>query len=124
MEKTIMIDGKAVGFRSTAALPRLYRIRFGRDIFADLTKMQNAVKKEQERQKKEKDNASQLPAEAIYTFENIAYCMSKLADPAGVPENAEEWLDGFETFSIYEIVPEIMELWANNNAQLATPAKK
>ena len=124
MEKKIMIDGKAVGFRSTAALPRLYRIRFGRDIFADLSKMQTALKKEQERQAKEKDTSSQLPPDVIFTFENLAYCMAKSADPAGVPETAEEWLDGFETFSIYEIIPQLMELWADNNAQLAQPAKK
>lgn len=26
----------------------------------------------------------------------------------------EEWLDGFEMFSIYEILPEILELWGSN----------
>ena len=32
MEKTINIDGKEVRLRATAAVPRLYRIKFGRDI--------------------------------------------------------------------------------------------
>lgn len=37
MEKTINIDGKEVRLRATAAVPRLYRIKFGRDIMSDIT---------------------------------------------------------------------------------------
>ena len=36
MVKTIIIDGKAVAFKATAAVPRLYRIKFKRDIIQDL----------------------------------------------------------------------------------------
>ena len=35
--KKIEIDGKEVTFKASAAVPRLYRIKFGRDIyFAEL----------------------------------------------------------------------------------------
>ena len=30
------IDGKEVEFRASAAVPRLYRLKFGRDIYKDL----------------------------------------------------------------------------------------
>lgn len=45
MEKTINIDGKEVRLRATAAVPRLYRIKFGRDIMQDLSKFSDAYEK-------------------------------------------------------------------------------
>ena len=37
-----------------------------------------------------------------------------------IPSTIDEWLDQFEMFSIYEILPEILELWGSN---LFTDAK-
>ena len=31
-----------------------------------------------------------------------------------IPETIEKWLDEFEMFSIYEVLPEILELWGAN----------
>ena len=31
-----------------------------------------------------------------------------------IPGNIDDWLDQFEMFSIYEILPEILELWGTN----------
>ena len=31
-----------------------------------------------------------------------------------IPDNIDDWLDQFEMFSIYEILPEILELWGSN----------
>ena len=66
---------------------------------------------------------SSIPLEALELFENVSYLMAKHADPA-VPPTVEEWLDGFETFSIYTVFPAIEELWMANVQQLSTPAKK
>ena len=46
-------------------------------------------------------------------FENIAYTMAKHADPA-IPDDVEEWLDGFNMFSIYQVLPELIKLWGLN----------
>ena len=35
------------------------------------------------------------------------------ADPT-IPGTIDEWLEEFEMFSIYEILPEILELWGTN----------
>ena len=43
MIKTISIDGKECIFKSSAAIPRIYRIKFKRDIFSDLAKIQKQV---------------------------------------------------------------------------------
>lgn len=31
-----------------------------------------------------------------------------------IPGTIEEWLDQFEMFSIYEIMPQLLELWGDN----------
>jgi hypothetical protein len=39
--------------------------------------------------------------------------MAKHADGT-IPDTPEEWLDGFNTFSIYQVLPELIELWGLN----------
>ena len=48
--------------------------------------------------------------------------MAKHADPS-IPDTPEEWLDGFGTFSIYQVLPEIIDLWGLN-LQTDVEAKK
>lgn len=50
---------------------------------------------------------------SLELFENIAYVMAKHAD-SSVPDTPEEWLDGFNTFSIYEVLPKLIQLWGLN----------
>ena len=44
MTKVIEIDGKQVEFKASAAIPRIYRVRYGRDIFKDLIKLDKELK--------------------------------------------------------------------------------
>ena len=123
MEKTIMIDGREVRLRASAAIPRLYRIKFRRDILQDMQTIKKAVEKSVQENAQEGGQMSSIPLEALELFENVSYLMAKHADPA-VPSTVEEWLDGFETFSIYTVFPAIEELWMANVQQLSTPVKK
>ena len=123
MEKTIMIDGREVRLRASAAIPRLYRIKFRRDILQDMQTIKKAVEKSVQENAQEGGQMSSIPLEALELFENVSYLMAKHADPA-VPPTVEEWLDSFETFSIYPVFPAIEELWMANVQQLSTPAKK
>lgn len=109
LRKQIEIDGHCVEFKASAAVPRMYRLKFGRDIFKDLTKIAEHMKEEKE---KEEDGSS-LPIEDLELFENASYIMAKHADPS-IPNSIEEWLEQFNTFSIYEVLPQIMELWSLN----------
>ena len=115
MIKTIEIDGKQVQFKASAAIPRIYRVKYGRDIFKDLMKLEKAMNG---------NNAedSGLDVFSLETFENIAYLMAKHADPS-LPDTAEEWLDEFSVFSIYQVLPEIIELWGLN-VQTQSVSKK
>ena len=106
LTKTIEIDGKQVPFKASAAIPRIYRIKFHRDVYKDLAVLEKAVGKNAE----EKSNLDMFSLEM---FENIAYIMAKHADPS-IPDSPEEWLDNFNTFSIYQVLPKIIELWGLN----------
>ena len=107
MTKVIEIDGKKkVPFKASAAIPRIYRVRYGRDIFKDLMKLEKAMNENTEED-------STLDLFSLETFENIAYLMAKHADPS-LPDTAEDWLDEFSVFSIYQVLPEIIELWGLN----------
>lgn len=106
LTKTINIDGKDVTFKASAAIPRIYRVRFQRDIYKDLSDLEKAVDKGDEKE-------SKLDLFSLEVFENIAYVMAKHADHS-IPDTPEEWLDGFNTFSIYQVLPEIIKLWGLN----------
>lgn len=113
--KTIDLDGRQVTFRASAAIPRLYRNKFHRDIYRDLNELQKGI------DENDAENSS-LDTFSLELFENIAWLMAKHADKA-VPDTPEEWLDEFNTFSIYEILPQIIELWGLNTEQ-QVPVKK
>ena len=115
MEKVIEIDGKEVKFRATAAIPRLYRIKFGRDIMKDMQDIQKAM---------EKSDKEPIPMKMLEVFENVAYLMAKHAAPTMEAKTVEDWLDGFDTFSIYIVFPQLLELWRANNQTLVSPKKK
>ena len=104
--QTIEIDGKQVPFRASAAIPRIYRIKFHRDIYKDLRTLEKSVGEGDE-------ESSNLDIFSLEMFENIAYIMAKHAD-ANIPDTPEEWLDQFNTFSIYQVLPKLIELWGLN----------
>ena len=106
MIQKIEIDGKQVPFKASAAIPRIYRIKFHRDIYKDLDVLGKAVGNGDE-------GSSLLDMFSLEMFENIAYIMAKHADPS-IPDSPEEWLDEFSTFSIYQVLPKIIELWGLN----------
>ena len=45
MKKNIMIDGQEVAFKASAAIPRIYRMRFHRDIYKDLLDLEKGIDK-------------------------------------------------------------------------------
>ena len=113
--KTITIDGQEVTFRASAAVPRLYRVKFHRDIYKDLATLEKSLGENDE-------GASTLDTFSLEMFENISFIMAKHADPS-IPNNPEEWLEQFNTFSIYQVLPEIIDLWGLN-VQAEVESKK
>ena len=114
--KTIEIDGKQVTFKASAAIPRMYRIKFRRDIYADMNQLMKKVDQND-------PEASAIELDNLEIFENFAYIMAKHADPS-VPEEPDEWLEQFNTFSVYIVLPQLIDLWGLNIEQQAESKKK
>ena len=117
MDKIISIDGKEVKFRATARTPRLYRMLIGRDMIQDMNRLMKAYKNK-------KKNEDELDIIDLQIFEDVAYVMARHAAPDMLEKTADEWLDGFDMFSIYEVLPPILELWTINTLQTSKSKKK
>ncbi|MEG0156983.1 MAG: hypothetical protein RR661_04965 [Anaerovoracaceae bacterium] len=113
--RKIEIDGKEVLFKASAAIPRIYRLKFQRDIYKDLRLLEKSVGASEE-------GESNLDLFSLEMFENIAFAMAKHGD-GSIPDTPEEWLDEFNTFSIYQVLPKLIELWGLN-VQTDVEAKK
>lgn len=114
---TITVDGKEVTLRASAAVPRLYRIKFRQDIIQDMQAVARAME--------DKDKTGQdLPLEALELFENMAYIMAKHGDKDHVPDSPDAWLEEFSTFSIYQLFPVLQALWEGNMEALDVAKKK
>lgn len=125
MDKVLTISGKEVGLRATALTPRLYRHKIGRDIIQDMSQLQKAFSKAAQISKDATDEereAAQLSVMDLEIFENVAFIMARQYDQ-NIPDTVEAWLDEFDTFSIYEIFPVILDLWNLNNKTTANPKK-
>ena len=84
IKREIEISGKKVPFRSSATIPRLYRAKFKRDIFKDLSKLEKSYRGKTE-------NGEELQIEDLEIFENVAYVMAYHADNS-IPANIEDCL--------------------------------
>lgn len=111
MEKVISIGGKEVGFKATASTTLRYREKFNRDLFKDIRKLIPKMS----------DN--DLGVDELECFMKVAYIMAWQYDNT-IPNDPDDWLDEFEMFDIYIILPEIIELWGMNTETLEKPKKK
>jgi hypothetical protein len=117
MERTVKIDGRDVRMRASALIPRLYRYKFGRDVVQDMATLRKNYLKA-------KDEDGELSAIDLEVFENIAWLMIRHAGEE-IPDSPEEWLDTIDgVFSVYEILPVILDLWGQNFATTAKAKKK
>lgn len=105
MEKTIIIDNKEVNFKSTAATPLRFKAQFGKDYFAEIVKLNKLNKF-----KDASDNFEALENADFEIFYNLIWVLAKTADKS-IPDPMT-WLDGFEEFRLFEIIPEVQDLIA------------
>lgn len=115
LTKEILVEGRPVKFRASAYVLRLYRVMFKRDIMQDIMKLKSAYHNKLEK-------GTEFETIDLEVFENIAYTMAYHADES--IGKIEEWLGSFGTFSIYEILPEVLTLWLQNEMAIAESKKK
>lgn len=116
MVKNFKIGDKELTFKSSAAIPHIYRRQFNRDIFIDMDSLQKELKIKD-------DGSSELSPEYIELFENLAYCFAKHAD-SELPDDPLEWLGQFEMFDIYNLLPEIISMWTAETVSTSRLKKK
>ena len=112
MKKVIKIGDKELTVKATGATPRLYRLEFKRDLFVDMQKLESL----------DDDNP-----ERFEILENVAYMMAKQGETSeghDFPKDITEWLESFDMLEFFEVLPDIFELWADNNATTTEPKKK
>lgn len=113
MEKTVHIGDKDIKMRVSARVPFDYRYCFGKDIIAEMQKIEKSGE-----------------VENFEVFENLAWLLAKNAGEevyADLPvkEAVATWLDGFDDmFAIIQATPDIMELWLSGSNTLSKPRKK
>lgn len=108
MDRTIKVDNQDVKFRATARTPRLYRALIGRDMIRDMNQLRIAYNKAvsvSEDASEEEIQDAQMSAVDLEIFENVAYIMARHADPDMFEKSPDEWLDKFDMFSVYKILP-------------------
>lgn len=103
MEKTIVIDGKSVSFKSNAATPLRYKAQFRKDFFSEILKLSGL-----EGLNFEKIDIEKIDRLDFEVFYNIIWVLAKTADKT-IPDPMT-WLDGFEEFPLLEIIPELQDL--------------
>ena len=139
MTRAVEIDGKTVTLRTSALVPRMYRHLIGRDIVSDMQQLRTAFRRAQSAKDSgasdDDQNAAALSVLDLEIFENVAWVMLKHGAEMqdGVLKNGEmlvgrspdEWLENLDgMFSVYEVLPIILELWDANQKTTSVPAKK
>lgn len=110
MDKAVKLStGAELWLRATALTPRLYRHKFGRDLFSDMTM---AAK-----------NKGDVSMHVLSNIEDLAYIMARQYNPA-IPESEEEWLDGLPMSFATEICVPVIDLWGMNQKTTSTSKKK
>lgn len=99
----VMIGSVPVKMGASAAIPRMYREQFGRDLLIDIDKML----------------ADKPSAEAV---ENLAYIMAKHA--GSTDEGIDQWLAGFDgPLDVFNAYSDIFRLWGRNTDTLERSKK-
>lgn len=111
MKRTVTMSGKEYTIENNALLPRQYRHLFGRDLLVDMQRLADAYSKD----------VYEVNTEVL---ENIAWLMLK-AGGESVGETPEDWLVGLDdTFAIYEIIEDVVDLWVEGRKTTSKPKKK
>ena len=126
MKKVINVGGKELRMRASALIPRLYRYQFKRDMIQDMNRLRqnyNRCLEAKENATEEERNEAMLDVIDLEIFENVAWLFMKNAGE-DVGNSPDEWLDSFEgVFDVYEIMPDVLELWGEDQIQTSSLKK-
>lgn len=102
--KVIKIDGQDVKVRVSGATPIFYRKLTGRDLIKDMQGL----------------SAEEVDFEVLG---NMAFTMFKQANPE-YSGTALDWLDQYSMMGVYSALPELINLWVENQQTTVKSKKK
>ena len=105
--------------KMSAATPRIYRAKFGKDIIVQMDAMYERLSNEG----KKKDDSVSFTPEELEMMENLIFVCNRQAEPEQ-PEDIFEWLASFEIGAITGTYGTIMKMWEDNLHQTSTSKKK
>lgn len=110
--------------KMSAATPRIYRAKFGKDVIVQMDAMYERLSNEGKKKDKEKkgDSVSFTPEE-LEMMENLIFICNRQAEPEQ-PEDIFEWLASYEIGAITGTYSTIMKMWEDNLHQTSTSKKK
>lgn len=108
MEKTVIIDGREIRFKTNGATPLKYKLQFGKDFLSEILKL-SVLKSIQDFENIDSSVMEKIDFEVLY---NITWTFAKTADQT-IPE-PEQWLETFDQFPIIEVFGELQELLIAN----------
>ena len=111
--------------KMSAATPRIYRAKFGKDIIVQMDAMYERLGNEAKKKKDEekKDDSTAFTPEELEMMENLIFVCNRQAEPEQ-PEDILEWLASFEIGAITGTYGTIMKMWEDNLHQTSTSKKK
>lgn len=110
--------------KMSAATPRIYRAKFGKDIIVQMDAMYERLSNEGKKKGEEKKNDSvSFTPEELEMMENLIFVCNRQAEPEQ-SEDIFEWLASYEIGAITGTYGTIMKMWEDNLHQTSTSKKK
>ena len=110
--------------KMSAATPRIYRAKFGKDIIVQMDAMYERLSNEgKKKDEKKKDDSVSFTPEELEMMENLIFVCNRQAEPEQ-PEDIFEWLASYEIGAITGTYGTIMKMWEDNLHQTSTSKKK
>lgn len=118
-KKTVEIDGKKITLGASGNTPFLYMSRTGRDINKDINAIQSAVSHGD-------GDSIPMTMTEMEIFADLAYTMAYQGRDKNepFPESRDEWLEDLDgVFTLYTLLPAMIELWGLNSMQTVESKK-
>ncbi|MBR3346268.1 MAG: hypothetical protein IKG37_04250 [Solobacterium sp.] len=111
MRKTIIIDGKEVELKASAATLRRYKSWFNRDMLKDFGKVYRVYKEAEALSDASGEIVKvEVSGEMLEIIQDMTYVMARQAN-RDVPKNVDDWLDQFDRFEIDKIGQDVIMFW-------------
>ena len=125
MQKVIEVEeGRSIHFKASAYSPIMYNRLFpGKDFIRDMESLKNSHDdKEESNTFKMSDYEHFVRIAFLFAYQGLAPSIHQTDEQKAFLkqyQNPWEWVDTFDTFSIYEILPQIMDLWYKNDKKIS-----